>query len=472
MNFRTSVLEFATSKPNAPQALESNRAQTVTPLIFIQLNEVNFDLVRHYVEKYDDLPAFGQLLSTFHTTETFGEQRYEELEPWIQWVSAHTGLNFSQHRVFRLGDIVKTPDSVEQIFEKLERRGLKVGAISPMNARNRLRKPSYFIPDPWTDTPPDDSGFSRRLSKMLRQAVNDNASGRLSMESVLTIMEAILRSLDIRRSTRLFHQVAMAFSKPWTKALVLDMLIHLVHRRLWLSKRPDVSFVFLNAGAHLQHHYFFNSGVLDRTGESNPDWYISQKADPIRDMLQSYDCILADYLSLARRGVRILLATGLTQVPYDRVKYYYRLTDHAQFLQRAGIRFMKVHPRMTRDFEIVFDNARDATFAVEELESLRLERTGQRLFSEIEVRKESLFVTLTYPQEIRTNDCAVGRNGRRMDDFGKMVSFVAIKNGMHSTKGFLFLSPDSRVPLPEAPVPVTYLHDLVLRLTTLNPANP
>ncbi len=432
------------------------------PLIFLQLNEVNFDVVRRYVDHHD-LPAFKKLLHDFHAFDTFGEQKYIELEPWIQWVSAQTGKTYAEHGVFRLGDVVNCPDSLVQIFETLESRGLKVGAISPMNARNRLKHPAYFVPDPWTDTPSDDSGFSRRLTTMLRQTVNDNATSRITAGSLLTIAEAALRTLHWRRTPRLLATIAATRKRPWLKSLVLDQLVHQIHLYAWSRSRPDASFVFLNAGAHIQHHYFFNAAHGTSTTK-NPDWYIAPDADPVGDMLKTYDRILGDYLALAARGTRLIVATGLTQVPYDRVKYYYRLKEHAQFLTQAGIRFSRVLPRMTRDFEIFFDDAQAAEAGVAALAQLRLERTGLPLFGEIETRAHSVFATLTYPEEIRPDDVAL-LGTRRLEGFGTAVAFVAIKNGMHSTRGFAFVSPNTPAAVPAAPVHVAALYDLTLQAT-------
>jgi hypothetical protein len=73
-------------------------------------------------------------------------QRYEFLEAWVQWPSLHTGLSASEHSVFRLGDIVNS--WVPQIFEWLEKQGLRIGWIAVLNAENRLEDSAYFIPDP------------------------------------------------------------------------------------------------------------------------------------------------------------------------------------------------------------------------------------------------------------------------------------------------------------------------------------
>src|SRR5688572_20763032 len=115
-------------------------------LLFLELNEVNFDFVQKYVAR-GGLPNFARLIARHGVTLTSSEQRYEQLEPWIQWVTAHTGRTFAEHGVFRLGDIVNR--DIPQIWELLEERGFSVGAISPMNAKHRLRNPAFFVPDPW-----------------------------------------------------------------------------------------------------------------------------------------------------------------------------------------------------------------------------------------------------------------------------------------------------------------------------------
>ena len=127
-------------------------------LLFIQLNEINFEIVEKYLS-YSNKNEFLNLKyikNTYKSFETFSENEYKNLEPWIQWTSVYLGKNYNQHKIFRLGDIVNFPNE-KQIFEKIESKGFKVGAISPMNAENRLKNPSYFIPDPWTNTHSDSS---------------------------------------------------------------------------------------------------------------------------------------------------------------------------------------------------------------------------------------------------------------------------------------------------------------------------
>ena len=89
-------------------------------LVLIELNEVNFDVARE-VRAVARPKGFGTMFAGIRTTTS--EARYEQLEPWIQWVSAHSGLTADQHRVFRLGDIVAS--RVPQVFEQSRRTGFQ-----------------------------------------------------------------------------------------------------------------------------------------------------------------------------------------------------------------------------------------------------------------------------------------------------------------------------------------------------------
>ena len=141
-------------------------------MILLALNELNLDFVKGYIEE-GKLPNFKVLLKKGFVT-TSSEEKYELLEPWIQWVTVHSGKSFDDHLVFRLGDIVLRKDLL-QIFEVLEESGLSIGAISPFNADNRLKKSSFFVPDPWTQTEPSGSFLLKKLSKTISRFVNSNA---------------------------------------------------------------------------------------------------------------------------------------------------------------------------------------------------------------------------------------------------------------------------------------------------------
>jgi hypothetical protein len=428
-------------------------------LILIQLNEINFDLVNKYILASKKFNNFRVIKDNYKSFNTYAENNYKNLEPWIQWVSVNLGKNFKEHNIFRLGDIVNFTKE-KQIFEKIEDRGFKVGAISPMNTANRLKNPSYFLPDPWTDTPSDNSSFSKRLSTMLKQTVNDNASGRLSIKSIFTILEIIFKTFHYKNTSFLLKLIFSSMNKPWKKSLVLDYLMHLLHIYFLKKKKPNFSSIFLNAGAHIQHHYFYNTKYINNLPK-NPTWYLESLIDPIEDMLEVYDKIIGDYLKISKNESKLIISTGLRQVPYSMTKFYYRLKNHQLFLNKIGVNFSKVSPRMTRDFEIIFDNYSDLNNAKNILKNIKSKKNDLNIFGEIEERDKSLFVILTYPHEVRKNDVITVNNYIELNFFNEL-NFVAIKNGKHDTKGYVFCSPNTDLNLPKEPIHISKLHDIIL----------
>lgn len=427
-------------------------------LVLLELNEVNFDVVQNYVERAPGKYSSLERLLRGPNIRTTAEDRYEELEPWIQWVSVHSGMKYSEHGIFRLGDIVGS--NIPQFFENLEGHGVKVGAISPMNAENRLKRPAYFIPDPWTKTPTDGSFWSNALAQAVGQAVNDNSQAKITTKSALTLLLGLVRFAKPRHYG-LYLRLALASRKAlWRKALFLDLMLHDIHLRLLASRKAEFSTVFFNSGAHIQHHYFFNSvPIKEKTNIRNPDWYISETEDPFGEMLGIYDIIVGEYLSLKNTDVMVI--TGLAQKPYDRVKYYYRLKDHAGFLNKVGIQYRSVLPRMTRDFLVQFDSCEQAAAAQEKLSNMVVESCAEPLFGMIDNRGESLFVTLTYPHEI--DEEASIQVGDASILIKPLTSFVAIKNGMHQSEGFAFFTPGMADFLPAEKQHVKEINRIVLK---------
>jgi hypothetical protein len=424
-------------------------------LVLIELNEVNFEVAQVYVDQLG-LRNFKALLAG-PQVRTSSESVYEQLEPWIQWVSAHSGKTAAEHGVFRLGDIVGT--SVPQMFEQLEEQGVSVGCVSAMNTENRLKKAAYFVPDPWTSTPTDGSFWSKALSAAVSQTVNDNAKGKISAKSAAALALGLLR---FARPSNYATYAKLAFRSrgaPWRKALFLDLFLHDFHWSLLKSRKPRFSTLFLNAGAHIQHHYLFNSKAVAKAAQRNPAWYADVNADPVAEMLTVYDRVLGDYLSLAPSS-DVLVATGLTQQPYEKLKYYYRLTDHTGFLNQAGIAFDQVLPRMTRDFLIEFKSADEAAAALTRLASFRSAADGAPIFGDIENRGTSIFLSLVYPNEIGADFVAEYDGGKML--LAPWVTFVAIKNGMHNPNGFAFFRGEIANHAPAEGAHVKHLYGTVM----------
>ena len=399
-----------------------------TQLLLLELNEVNFEFVEAYTRR-GELPNFAALLQRHGFTRTASETSYERLEPWIQWVTAHTGRSFAEHGVFRLGDIVAT--DIPQIWELLEARGLKVGAISPMNAKHRLRDPAFFVPDPWTRTQISAPRTLRNLYGALAQAVNENASSRLTPSSALALLAGVARYARTANYARYAQLALGAAMKPWLRASFLDLLLADVFIHEVRRTRPQFASLFVNAAAHIQHHYMFNAAPYDGP-HRNPEWYVPRHLDPVLGIYELYDHIFAS-VRRAFPDSRIMVATGLHQDPYPEMKYYWRLKNHDAFLRRIGVPFASVAPLMSRDFAITCTDEAQARAAAQRLGEARA-GDGAPLF-EIDNRGTDLFAMLVYPGPIEQGfSFSVGN--AQYQNLRDDVAFVALKNGEHNGIGY------------------------------------
>ena len=232
----------------------------------------------------------------------------------------------------------------------------------------------------------------------------------------------------------LFLKLILKVKKPGVKAAILDMILLEVFVTLQKKHQPDFSYIFFNGSAHIQHHYLFNSIVYD--GEhNNPDWYCPKDWDPFLMILKIYDKIIIDLLETDKK---IIGLTGLHQVPHIKQTFYWRPENHRSFLNKIfGNISYSVVPRMSRDFLVEFTNENDALQCEKILCSYTDSEHNDLVFN-VDNRGNSLFVEIVYSHDINSNLSFKSNMSTEIKNLRNKLSFVAIKNGEHNEKGYLF----------------------------------
>ncbi len=404
-------------------------------LIFIQLNELNFDQVKYYIKKYN-LKNFKKLLK-LNYNKTISEKKYELLEPWIQWVSTYTGLSAKEHKVLHLGDIVKLKK--KQIFEIIENKGFNVGVIGAMNSLNKLKKPKYFIPDPWTKSTPDQNFLSRLITNTLSTTVKNNSNLEMNLSLILKLLFIFVCVVRVKKYFYFINLFFQSLKKKWFKAIFLDHLINEIHLNYFKKHQPNFSTVFFNASAHIQHHYFLSS-ERNINKKVIPQWYIHKKDDPLKDVVKSYDKILENYLSDYQKNFDLILATGLTQIPVKKPIFYWKIKNYNKFLIFFNIKFTEIRQLMSRDFIIHLKSNKEIKKNFNILNKIYIynkkNNTKEKAFKILKKRKDSIFVTLTYPFNVSNKDEFIYKNKKL--NMKNNIDFVAIKNGEHCSDGYFF----------------------------------
>ena len=367
-------------------------------VIVLEFNELTPKLVLQWIGE-GKLPGFKRLFdeSIAYTTDA-GEQP-PNLEPWIQWVTVHTGLTYDQHGVFDLGDGHKL--KAPRIWDIASDHGRRVWVCGSMNASMQNgRVNGAIVPDPWsTGFKPFPEQEFQDFFHFVRTNVQEYTRDKvpLSKGDYIRFVRFLLRNglsaVTVRKTVaQLLSESGGKFK--WRRAMILDRLMWDVFRAKWRALKPHYSTLFLNSVAHLQHFHWRNMDPaafpIQPTAQEQAEY-----ADAILRGYQSMDLIIQEALALVEgTPTSIVLMTALSQQPllaYEESggKQLYRAVDPMALKAFAGITAAaQFEPVMSEEFRFVFSTEGDAADAEHKLMALtcdgqavmRIKRTGAELY--------------------------------------------------------------------------------------------
>lgn len=400
----------------------------------IELNEFSHPLLSQAVDELS-LPSIKKLLSFYHSI-THTEDTYESdyLEPWVQWVSIHTGTDSKTHKIKHLGDVPSLEH--KQIWERLSDSGISTGVWGVMNGgRNDAKNCRFFLPDPWSFSEMAYPDHLNDLLLPLRYASKNY--GEKKWGPLLKQFGTFLRFLQkekallftLKKLPSLIFELIRYRALPFIFVSFLDEL----STKLFLSTnekfQPDVSIVFLNSIAHLMHHQW-------RVGPIDP-------ASPMANGLRKMDQNLSQIFKAFDPDQDLIIAlNGLSQqnTAEDPPWVLYRQKDHSTFLNTLGIQHLKVEAHMTHDAHIFFENASSATSAKALLESVRVK--GSPLFYVEDYKEEplKLFYKIIFTDSVDID--ATLQVAEKSYPFSSLFKTIVQRTGKHIQTASLLSNKD------------------------------
>lgn len=369
------------------------------PVIMLEFNELTPALIDRYIRE-GLLPNFKRLRDESVAAVTDAEEAPPYLEPWIQWVTVHTGLRFAEHKVFDLDD---GPDlEAPRIWDLVSDAGRNVWICGSMNAAvQKGHINGHVLPDPWASrVAPQPPGFFDPYVNLVRRYVQEYTSDRpgVTKTDYLNFGRFMLANgLSLKTVTRTMRQLASELTNPvsWKRAMILDRLQWDVFRKIYRNERPTLSTFFLNSTAHYQHYFWREMEPERFKSKSAPDVQ-ARYGDAIRSGYQAMDEIIGECLDLAGTEATVILCTALSQQPMLTFedtggKQIYKPHDQAALFRFAGVEEdYDYNPVMAEQFHLDFGNEAAAIAAEAKIRALRLDdgtelmlarRDGNRIFS-------------------------------------------------------------------------------------------
>ena len=401
-------------------------------MLLIELNEFNCDLLRN-IARTHQLSHLQEALS-WNRAATWTSDEYESgfLEPWVQWVSVHTGVASSQHAVKNLGDVPNLAE--DQIWERWSTHGLTSIVWGVMNGNRRNANAcKVFVPDPWTfseDAYPDHYRGLIALPRYLAKNYLDFSkltAARKGFDLVRTLMVST-RGSDFIDGLRIFWRGVRQFGMTNAVFIVFfEYLSAMAFIGAVEQNRPDAAIVFINMLAHVQHHYW-------RADDGSACPQIVFAATATDEILGK---ILSRCKDLVGNG-RVVLMNALSQTCTIEEPPWilYRPNNHANLVSFLGIRAARVEPLMTYDAHVFFANAEDASSGATILQGASVDRKPL-FFVEPDAHDPlKLFYRIAMTDPIGSDAEFTYRNlaARFADHFTAIVQ----RTGKHNQNGDLF----------------------------------
>lgn len=396
-------------------------------ITIIELNEFSDELLQFAVETLDlpNLKSFLQAGRYKYQTGDMYDSGY--LEPWVQWVSIHTGVPSHIHGVKHLGSIpaLKHP----QVWEILTEKGITSGVWGCMNAdRRAAERNCFFMPDPWvyaSEPYPaalnDLAALPKYLAKnyqdfsifsILRGAVKF-IKGLIGIGMFLPFILEIASVSLIFLKYRLKHYVYIC----WYEGFSVRIFSALKKRY-----RPRVSFLFINLLAHLQHHYWLEKKSI---------------SSEIHYGLKKIDNMIGSLLKEFPEDI-FIIHSGLTQINTNHEVPWilYRQKNPEWFFSCFGIHYSRVEQNMTHDGHMIFDKESNLNSAKKILEGMEIK--NKKLFL-IEMDKHDprvIFFRLDFTEPV--SDDQLFYSNKIPYKFHDYFDSIVRRTGKHVPYGYIY----------------------------------
>jgi len=441
-------------------------------VVFLEFNELSPPLMSRFIAE-GHLPNFARLRRESEVYTTQAREEPPALEPWIQWVNVHSGLDYAEHGIFNLDEGQKLDRP--RIWDVVAAAGHRVLVCGSMNVRYDLPLDGVVIPDPWGQVPPHPKSLEPYF-RFIQKNVTEYTRNKLPLglsdyASFLAFMAT--HGLSTTTVTALVRQLLRERGgrNRWKRATLLDKLQFDVFAWHYKRLRPSFSTFFANSTAHFQHLYWRNlEPDLFQARPSAEEQ--AEYATAVRYGYQEMDALVGRFYDLVGDDTTLVLCTALSQQPclkYEESggKVWYRPQDFAKLLQFAGVQDRaRVSPVMSEEFHVYCERLEDERVVGERLRALRV---GDRPALRVRAHEGGylagcgLFDAVADDATVLRPD--TGATTRFSDLFYRVQG---VKSGMHHPEGMLWVRTPAKAHT-EVPghVPLEAIAPTVLRWLNL-----
>jgi len=370
-------------------------------LVIFEINECDFKFILKGAKKFN-YPLISNFFKYKKKTLTYTNDKVEgyNLDPWVQWVSVHTGLNSSKHKVFRIGE--KLNLKCNQLWDLIKNKKIKftLWGLFNSNVRNK-HNIDLFYPDPWSFT---QKAYPKKFNNFLKlpryYALNyPNINIFKFCHYFFLFFKTLFISKSIIYFLKNLNNFLIIFIRSKFKSFNLYFFLDLISLEIIFNrikqKKSQVTIIALNSLAHYQHNYWDELG-----SHKFYYWYLNEMIKKILSIEKMYNASIC--------------YNGFGQIKI-KPKYHLRPKKPQIFLKKLNIKFKSIKPNMTSGAQVFFENYQDKKKCIQILSKINLD---QKYFFNIQDYKEN---KIFYKFNVYSNKNKINLDRLYVSDFDEFL---------------------------------------------------
>lgn len=427
-------------------------------VLLLELNEINWRVIDKIVADHgaDYLPNFAKLKREGAWGTQSAVERAQLLDPWVTWVTLHTGVSPAVHGAAVLEQEHDTI-TAKRTWHYATEAGRSVGVFGSVSAFPPSPVQGFMVPGPFApsdDTFPEALQPIQAINRRYTQLHNKTGAAPSAMENLRTGARLIRLGLKASTCLRVAAQLANERLRPhsrWQRVSLQPRLNFDFFSKLYRSERPDYATWHSNHAAHYMHHYWrawddsqfpVKSSAAEREhyGQAVPYGY------------RLCDDLIGRAMDLLDEDTVLVVASSMGQQPYVNEKYeegkiVVRIKDIDRLLAVIGADGIEeAIPTMVPQWNVAIPNAARRAQVKAQFEAVRrgnglgqepgfaVSETGKHLtVTPLGLAKLRPGIRYTFPRP----DGTVGDSHAMEDLFA--TDTPTVKQGMHHIDGLIAL---------------------------------
>jgi hypothetical protein len=356
------------------------RSSNARRVLFLEFNEITWTVIDPMIAR-GKLPYLARLRRQGAWASPVAPERAPHLDPWVTWVTVHTGVGRDVHGATVLEQDAATI-TAKRTWNYAAEAGKSIGVFGSMTAYPPGPVPGFVVPGPFA---PGDETFPQflrpvqTLNRRYTRVHNKIEGGRSFLETVAEGVDLVRLGLRPSTCVRVARQLAMERIKPhlgWRRVGLQPLVNCDFFESLYRRFRPDFATWHTNHAAHYMHHYwraYDDSKFLTPGPPGEKEKY----GPAVEHGYEICDELLGRFLRLLDDDTTLMLVSSMGQQPYVREnypkgKFVVRFRDVRKVLAIVAAEGVEdIVPTMVPQFNVTIRNAAERARVRDLLSAMR-----------------------------------------------------------------------------------------------------